>query len=195
MRSRSDVNLKKALEARFPNEDVEGVAELLSAALEKGCVTYQQIDMSEDAKEDVVLFAYTHRLLLPSKSRKTMAWEDRPLTLDADECYRMPGVVAEVVRRAQETGRWDPEPAIRRYFSEHCDERASDKLKLFRKLKDKARNGKVTPYIFRQCVVELGLRVDINQAIAEFKSANLISPSLHQAVSSGRIEYEVNPSL
>ena len=124
-----------------------------------------------------------------------MAWEDRPLTLAPDECYRMPSVVAEVVRRAQETGRWEPGPAILRYFSEGSDERATDKLKLFRRLKEKARNGKVTPYTFHQCVIELGLRVDIDQAIAEFKSANLISPSLGHAVSSGRIEYEVHPSL
>jgi len=183
------------LKVRFPDEEVDRVAKLLSEVLEKGRITYQQIDMSEEVKEDVVLFTYTNRLLLPIRSGKTMAWEDRPLTLAPDECYRMPGVVAEVVRRAQETRRWEPGPAILRYFSEGSDERATDKLKLFRRLKEKARNGKVTPYTFQQCVIELGLRVDIDHAIAEFKSANLISPSLGHAVSSGRIEYEVHPSL
>ncbi len=195
MCNRPEANLERALKARFPDEEADRVAKLLSAILEKGRIAYKQIDMPEDAREDVVLFTYTYRLILPTKSGKTMAWEDRPLTLALDECYRMPLVVAEVVRRAQETGCWEPGPVIFRYFSKCCDEAASDKLKLFQRLKEKVRNGKVTPYTFRQCVDELGLKMNIDQAIAQFKSANLISPSLGQSVSSGRIEYEVHPSL
>jgi len=88
MCSRSEVNLERALKVRFPDEEVDRVAKLLSEVLEKGRITYQQIDMSEEVKEDVVLFTYTNRLLLPIRSGKTMAWEDRPLTLAPDECYR-----------------------------------------------------------------------------------------------------------
>ncbi|MCK4416879.1 MAG: hypothetical protein KAV99_01775 [Candidatus Latescibacteria bacterium] len=110
MSSTSDGNLEKALKVRFPDEEVKCVAKLLSEVSEKGRIAHEQIELSEDAKEDVVLFTYTNRFLLPTRSGKTMAWEDRPLILAPDECYRMPIVVAEVVRWAQETGRWDRGP-------------------------------------------------------------------------------------
>ena len=92
MRNRSEINLERALKVRFPGEEVERVAKLLSEALEKGRITYEQIELSEDVKEDVVLFTYTNRLLLPTRSGKTMAWEDRPLTLTPDECYTKSGI-------------------------------------------------------------------------------------------------------
>ena len=72
------VNLEKALKVRFPDEEVKCVAKLLSEVLEKGRIAYEQIELSEDAKEDVVLFTYTNRLLLPTRSgRRWLGKTDR----------------------------------------------------------------------------------------------------------------------
>jgi len=191
----SEGNLAKALKAKFPGERVECLAKLLSQALERGYITYKQIDMPDEEKEDLILFAYANKILIPVQAGRTMAWEDRSLSLEPDESYKMPGVIARIARQAQETGQWKPDRAILDYLLEIGDSKATDKLKLFQGLKAKAKSGRVTPYTFYQSAAELGLHVDINQAIAEFKGAGMISPCLHRSVFSGVIEYEINPSL
>ena len=188
-------NLQRALRSRFPDEPAESLARLLWEILERGSIFYGQIDMPEDEREDLILFAHANRLLMPTKSGRTSAWEDKSLTLTPDESYRMPGVIAKLIKHASETGRWEPKEAILSCLREGGDKREGDKLKLFQGLKDKAQDGKVTPYTFRRVITELGLEVDIDQAIAEFKALGLISPSLHRTLSSGIIEYEINPSL
>jgi len=193
--SGSEGNLAKALEARFPGEQVENLARLLSRALERGCITYKQIDMPDEEKEDLILFAYANRLLMPAKGGRTMAWEDSSISLDPNEGYKMPGVIARVVRYARETGRWEPNRAILDYLLELGDRRAIYKLKLFQILKAKTASGRVTPHTFYQSAAELGLDIDFSQTIAEFKGAGMISPCLHRSVFSGVIEYEINPSL
>ncbi len=187
--------MAKALKARFPDEQVEGLAKLLSQVLERGCLSYKQIDAPDEEKEDLVLFAYTNRLLMPVKGGKTMAWEDSSISLDPDESYKMPGVIARIVQYARETGRWEPDRAILDYLLELGDGRAIYKLKLFQSLKARAENGKVTPHTLYRSAAEVGSCININQTIAEFKGAGMISPCLHRSVLSGVIEYEINPSL
>lgn len=58
-----------------------------------------------------------------------------------------------------------------------------------------AGDGKVSPHDLLSAIAELGLDVEINQTIAEFKGAGMMSPSLRRAPSSGTVEYELNPSL
>jgi len=190
-----EANLAKALKARFPGERVECLAKLLSKALERDYITYKQIDMPDEEKEDLILFVYTNRLLMPARSGRTMAWEDSSITLDPDESYKMPGVIARIVQYARETGRWEPDRAILDYLLELGDRRAIYKLKLFQSLKARAKNGKVTPHTLYRSAAEVGSCININQTIAEFKGAGMISPCLHRSVLSGVIEYEINPSL
>lgn len=190
-----EANLARALKARFPGEHIECLAKLLCRVLERDYVTYEEIDMPDEEREDLILFVYTSRLLMPVRSGKTMAWEDSSITLDPNESYKVPNVIARAVRLACETGQWEPDRAVLDYLLGIGDERAADKLKLFQTLKAKAEGGRVTPHTFHQSAAEVGLDIDINQAIAEFKGAGMISPCLHRSVFSGVIEYEINPSL
>ncbi|HID55887.1 TPA: hypothetical protein EYP37_05125, partial [Candidatus Poribacteria bacterium] len=127
-------NLQRALNSVFPEEDSEHLATLLWKALEESEIAYRQVEASEEKREDLILFAYTVRLLVPTKGGRTSAWEDKPLTLTPDERYRMPAVIAKLVQIASETGCWKPREAILACLREKSDERALDKLKLFQGL-------------------------------------------------------------
>jgi len=63
-------NLEEALKERFPGEDVEPIAEILSIAAEKGSVVYDELDMREDVKDDLLLLLEKERLLIPVRTSR-----------------------------------------------------------------------------------------------------------------------------
>lgn len=189
-------NLIKALETRFPGEQVEHLARVLSQALEKGYITYKEMDIPDKEKTELIMFAYSNKLLMPEQG-ETMAWEDRPPGLNPEEKYRMPNVITKIAEQAQKTGEWRPDEAVLEYLLEIGNEKAAadKKLSLFRDLKRRAAGSKVTPETFKQSINNIDPGIDINQVIAEFKGAGVISPSLHRSMVSLTVEYEINPSL
>jgi len=188
--------LEEALKRRYPNEDVNLLAEILRKAVKKEKISYEEIDVQEEVKEDLLLFLVGERLLLPNKIWKTLAWDDRVFTPKHGEVYTVPNVVKHLVRKAEETGEWDPEYAVKNYLEE-IGEREVDKItKLFRKVKEKVRMGenKLTPEVLKESLNELGFDLNIEKVIIEFKGGGIISPHLRDSLRSKQLKYEINPS-
>jgi len=186
--------LEEALRKRFPGEEIELLGKLLSLAAEKGGLIYRDIEIQEEVKQDLLL-CEKERLLLPTKTSRSLAWEDRILTLKSDEEYEMPHIVRYIIRDTEETGNWNPSYAVRRYLEDIGEEESEEISKIFEKVKEKTKDNKMPPRLLKESMIDLGLVLDEGKIIAELKGGGAISPCLRESIRTGSIRYEINPSL
>ena len=191
--------LERILEEKFPDEASSSLARALSLALEKGRISYEEIESIGCSLEELLL-AFKERLLIPARTSqvsRTLAWEDRILAPKKGETYEMPNVIRYLLSYAEKTGKWDPALAVKKYFEEMGDPEADKMVKLFLGLKKrviKSRNNKIKPEDLKEISGKLELNLDTDSTIAKLKGAGVISPCLRGFMKYG-IRYEVNPSL
>jgi hypothetical protein len=185
-------NLEEALKNLFPEENMECLVEIASLAAEKGRICYDEIEMQEAVKVDLLLLLDMKKILIPFQTSKTIAWEDRVLTFKPGEVYEMPHVIRHLIRKAEETGEWKPDYALRMYLKEIGEPEPEKITALFDKVKENVKQNKVTPEILLKASEELNLESKIGTIIAELKGGGIISPCLRDP---SRLRYEINPSL
>jgi len=108
--------LEEVLKERFPGENVKVIARVLAFAADKGSMRYEGIELEGDLKVDLLFLLVRERLLLPVRTSRTLAWEDRLLTFKSGEKYEMPHVIWNLVRNAEKKGKWSPDYAIKKYL-------------------------------------------------------------------------------
>jgi hypothetical protein len=155
-------------------------------------------EIVNDKAEDVLLLGYEWRLLLPIRTIKSAAWEDRLLFCKLGESYEVPNIARYLVEEATKTGRWDPERAIAMIFK-NMDEPAWERIpKLVERLEQQTENFRVTADQVKKICRDLDLGDRVDALIAELKAAGVMSPklgSLAEVSRAGSPSYELNPSL
>ena len=184
-------NLEEALKKRFPEDDVKPIAEILSIASEKGSITYDEMGIQEDRKDDLLLLD-KERLLIPARTSRSLAWEDRMMIFRSGEVFEAPHVIGHLIRYVEETGEWDPDHAVRMYLEEIGEKSPEKILSLFNKVKENSVYNRITPEVMLKASDKLNLTTDLGRIIAELKGGGIISPCLREP---SRLLYEINPSL
>ena len=183
--------LEKALKKRFLEEDVKAIAEILSIASEKGSIIYDELEIPDDGKDDLLLLE-KERLLIPARTSRALAWEDRMMIFKSGEVFEMPNVIGYLIRNVEETGEWNPDQAVRTYLEEIGEKTPEAIISLFNKVKEDAKYFRITPEVILRASEELKLTAEIGRIIAELKGGGIISPCLRDP---SRLLYEINPSL
>ena len=192
--------LEKALSRLLKHcELISCLSPVLAYASKKGSISYREVDnIVKDTAEDVLLLGNEWRLLLPVRTLKSAAWEDRLLLCKPEESYEVPNIIRCLVEGASRTGYWDPEHAITKLFKE-MSEPAWEKIpKLVERLEEQARDYRVTAVQIKEICGELGLGDRVDMLIAELKGSGVMSPklgSLAEVSRTGSPIYELNPSL
>ena len=112
--------LEKALSRLLKHSELTScLASVLDHASKKGSISYGEVEkIVNDNAEDVLLLGNEWRLLLPVRTLKSAAWEDRLLVAKPEELYEVPNVVRYLAEDASRTGHWNPEHAITELFRE-----------------------------------------------------------------------------
>ena len=192
--------LEKALSRLLKHSELTScLASILAHASEKSIISYREIHkIISDNAEDILLLGNEWRLLLPVRTVKSAAWEDRLLLCEPGESYEVPNIIRYMVEEASKTGRWDPGRAITRIFKE-MDELAWERMpKLVDRLEEQAENHRIATTKIKKICIELGLGDRVDTLIAELKAAGVMSPklgSLAEVARTGSPLYELNPSL
>ncbi len=106
-------NLFNAFLNFFSETDAFLLAELLKNNLCKETIRYQEIDIVESQKKDLILLAFEERILIPVKTRSGPAWEDKILDFRKDGHYFIPPLVKAIVNTICETGKPSCDTAVR----------------------------------------------------------------------------------
>jgi len=190
--SERERNLEEALKKIFPEEDIKSLLKIIWLAAEKARIYYEEIKMQENLKEDLLLLLEAERILIPFQTSKTIAWEDRVTTFKPGDAYEMPHVIRYLIRKAEETGEWNPSYAVNRYLEEIGEPESVKITVFFDKIKEIVKQKKISPEIILKVSEELNLQSKIGTIIAELKGGGIISPCLRDP---SRLRYEINPAL
>lgn len=110
-------SLAKAMSSRFSEQEAFNLSKILSIAHDRVSIYYQEIDLSSELKDELLMLLHQQRLLISmrSSSRGGSAWKDKILSFEYRERYQMPRVVWNLIERTKETGEWDI-----KYAEEQC---------------------------------------------------------------------------
>jgi len=192
--------LEKALSKLLKHGELTSrLASVLAHASKRGSISYREVEkIANGDAEDVLLLASEWRLLLPVRTVKSAAWEDRLLLCKPGESYEVPNIARYLVGEATKTGRWDPERAITKIFKEMGEPNWEQIPKLVERLEEQARDYRVTASQIKKICSESGLGDRVDTLIAELKASGVMSPklgSIAETARAGSPLYELNPSL
>jgi hypothetical protein len=193
-------NLEKALDELLKGAELTSrLASVLANASKSGRISYREVaQIANDNAEDVLLLGNEWRLLLPVRTLKSAAWEDRLLLCEPGESYEVPNIARYLVEEAAKTGRWDPELAITKLFKEMGEPAWERMPKLVEWLEEQARDYRVTASQIKKICSELDLEDRVDALIAGLKASGVMSPklsSIAEVSREGTPIYELNPSL
>jgi hypothetical protein len=192
--------LEKALSKLLEHDELTSrLAPILAHASERGRVSYREVEkMVNGDAEDVLLLGNEWRLLLPVRTLKSAAWEDRLLLCEPGELYEVPNIARCLVEEASRTGCWDPEHATTKLFREMGEPDRERMPKLVEELGKQSKDYRIAAIQIKKTCSELGLGDRVDMLIAELKGSGVMSPklgSLAEVSRAGTPIYELNPSL
>ena len=193
-------NLTKALSLFLPESTAKGeLSQILEYASLRGFIYYEQAkELIDDDPEEALLTAEEWRLLLPSRTAKSMAWEDRLLILKEGELFEMPNIIIHLVKDALESATWRTEEMLRQFFKEMGDPAWNLIPQIFASMAQTATNKMVSGNKITKVCLDFGFSNKADWLIAELKGAGAISPKLSSpsdVMKAGSPLYELNPSL
>jgi len=127
-------NLFNALLNFFPESDAFLLAEILKDNLCKETIRYEEIDIIESQKKDLILLAFEERILIPVTSRSGPAWEDKILDFRNKSTYFIPPVVKAMLDTMRKTGEPSCETAVRKTLTRVVQKNISDFVNLLQTL-------------------------------------------------------------
>ena len=188
-------NLFNALLDVYDQSDAFLLAELLEKNLHKETIRFDEIEIKESQKKDLILLAFEERILIPVKSRSGPAWEDKILDFRNDGHYVIPPVVKALVNTIYDTGKPCCDDALRKTLGDVIHEDVGDFIRL---LQTTMRH--VDNYIFETGLLdiffkELTVGIDLHDIIDIFVIYGIMSPCPQRSLMTGLSWYEINSTL
>jgi hypothetical protein len=188
-------NLFNSLLNFFSKSDAFLLAELLKDNLFKDTIRYDEINIKESQKKDLILLAFEERILIPIKSRSGPAWEDKILDFRNDGHYFIPPVVKAIVNTICDTGKPCCDNALRKTLGGVIHEDVGSLIKLLQTTIKHADN-----YIFEIGLLdiffkELTVDGDLHDIIDIFVIYGIMSPCPQRSLMTGLSWYEINGTL
>ncbi len=188
-------NLLNVLLSFFSKSDAFLLAELLNDNLYKETIRYQEIDIKESQKKDLMLLAFEERILIPVKSRSGPSWEDKILDFRDEGRYFIPPVVKSVVNTICDNGKPSCDTAVRKTLREVAQKDIDGSVKLLQTIMKHADN-----YVFETGLLEIFFKEaaidgDLHDIIDIFVIFGIMSPCPHKSLMTGLSWYEINPTL
>jgi hypothetical protein len=188
-------NLFNALLNFFSETDAFLLAKLLKDNLCKETIRYQEIDIVESQKKDLVLLAFEERILIPVKSWRGPAWEDKILDFNKDGHYFIPPFVKAMVNTICETGKSSCNTAVRKTLTHVIQEDISGFIKLLQTIMKHAYNYKFEIGLLKIFFKETAVGGDLHDIIDTFVICGIMSPCPRKSLMTGLSWYEINPTL
>ena len=187
--------LARALAKYFSEDDAQNLAGLLSIVCKADSVTYAEIDFADDSKLDTILLAYQKRFLLPLNSMSGSAWEDKIFSFAEDESYYSPRLVKLLVTKAEQTGQWDRDAALREVLKETGDSDVERSIEFLNYIIGLAGNYRVEVKEMQAVNAEFDFRLDMHDVIDRFIRCGIMGPITQASLRTGSPIYEVHPCL
>jgi hypothetical protein len=190
-----DNHLFNALSNVFSKSDAFLLTGLLKDNLYKETIRYQEIDIVEDQKKDVILLAFEERILIPVKSRSGPAWEDKILDFRNEGRYFIPPVVKAIVNTICDTGKPSCDTAVRKILANVIQEDIDGFISLLQTTMKHADNYTFEAGLLEIFFREAAVNSDLHDIIDIFVIYGILSPCPQRSLMTGLSWYEINSTL
>lgn len=193
-------NLHNALKVRYGDDFTLALVRLLDMAYRRETITFDEIKKKIESKnvEDVILFAWNHKFLIPMAFLRSGEWDDRILIMEPCEVYEMPNISRYLLKIAADTGTWDIGGAVA-YLYKDMGEPFWEKMPdLVEGITTNSVNFIISAASINAACIKAGINNKTGAMIAILKGGGVISPKLAAigpVVKSGVPIYEVNPCV
>jgi hypothetical protein len=188
-------NLFNVLLDIFPSSDAFLLAEFLKDNLYKETIRYDEINIEESQKKDLILLAFEERILIPVKSRSGPAWEDKILDFSNDGRFFIPPVVKEIVNTIYDTGKPSCYTAIRKILANEIQEDIDDFIRLLQTIMKHADNYTFETGLLEIFFKKMAVDSDLHDIIDIFVIYGMLSPCPQRSLMTGLSWYEINSTL
>ncbi len=194
--------ISNALKCFLDEEYAEPLAKILEKAEEKDFLTFEEIvSILKNYKDiqEILIFGYEWKLIIPQRSIKTIQWNDRILLLKDGELFTFCKIVRAFVIEAARSGIWNLDKAVEITFKNKPVEKIKSYQKLIHAFIKRSVGGRVTASQIKQECIVIGIDLkEVDSIISSFKAVGIFSPDLGYfprfLKEVGPI-YELNPSL
>ena len=190
-----DNNLFNALSNVFSKSDAFLLTGLLKDNLYKETIRYQEIDIEESQKKDLILLAFEERILIPIKSRSGPAWEDKILDFRDEGRYFIPTVVKAIVKTICDTGKPSCDTAVRQILANVIQEDIDGFITLLQTTMKHADNYTFEAGLLEIFFREAAVNSDLHDIIDIFVICGILSPCPQRSLMTGLSWYEINSTL
>jgi len=192
-------NLRRALAIMCREDFVNALADVLMAAWDDAQIDYAAIQrLAGDSTQDLLLFTWEQKLLIPQSSLRCAEWDDRMMILAPGQTYEMPNIARYLVATALQTGRWEPSRAITALYRDMGSPDWEKMPALVRDLAREAVNGTLRGTQIAAVCTRNRIKDSTGAMIAILKGGGIISPKLAPLGAAGTANtpiYELNPSI
>lgn len=185
----------EALARQFQAEEAEGLTLVLSAGMRADSFAYEEIDLMPEIKDDVILLAFEERAVLPLKSRRGSAWEDRILSFSDGERYQLPRVVRFLALEASRSGRWDIGHALTEVLIEAGEKQVNIMVDYLNRLMERVPAFEMEAGILQSVGEQMGLQMDMHDTLDRLVRCGVMSPRTQLSLHTGVSRFEINPCL
>lgn len=188
-----------ALNVQYGNETPPALARVLAVACRRETITFDEIKKIEkNSIEDLLLFAWSHKLLIPQAFSKSGEWDHRILVMEPGEVYEIPNISRYLIKTAADTGKWDIRGAVARLYKDMGEPRWDKMPDLVNGITQYAVNYTISAAMINAVCTKTGISHKTGAMIAILKGGGIISPklaALDPVVKARGPVYEVNPSV
>lgn len=213
-------NIEGALKSFLDKDEIiSPLASVLEYGSNRDQVSYREIEkllrgVSKETIKETLSWAAQWRLILPSwgKHFRSLSWGDRMIISTKPEIkYEVLRVTQCLVKRAAQTGLWNPEEAVKEVFKTITDIDTALALQIVRGIAKRVHKEfrvgteEESPYYFisldqlKGIFDEIGLteRKDSDLWVIELKATDIMSPAVNLMFSTWgeKSGFELNPSL
>ena len=188
-------NLLNALLDVYDESDAFLLSAFLRENLHKETIRYDEIEIEERHKKDLILLAFEERILIPVKSRGGPAWEDKILDFSNDGRFFIPPVVKEIVNTIYDTGKPSCHAAIRKTLANEIQKDIGDFIRLLQATMKHACNNTFETGLLEIFFRKMAVNWDLHDIIDIFAIYGMLSPCPQRSLMTGLSWYEINSTL
>jgi hypothetical protein len=190
-----ETNLFNSLLTVFPESDAFLLAKLLKDNLDKKTIRYEEIDIAENQKKDLILLAFEERILIPVKSRSGPAWEDKLLDFGKEGYYFIPPVSKAMLDTMRETGKASCDTAVRKTLLNVVEKDIGGFIALLQTIMTHADNCVFETGLLEIFFRETAMDCDLHDVVDIFVICGIMSPCPRKSLMTGLSWYEINSTL
>ncbi|MDZ7667295.1 MAG: hypothetical protein U5K27_18545 [Desulfotignum sp.] len=177
----------------FPEEDSRLLVYFFQNHADAECFSYKDLQLPQEEAQELLMLCFDQRVILPEKTRKGPAWEDRILTFDETAVFQIPPVVRQITRMAGSRESLQTNFLLASIFEELPSSDISDMAQLLTTIMANSRNRMFEAGLLDLYHKQIDARISLHDMLDLFVISGVMSPCPALSLKTGLAWYEISP--